>query len=149
MNQHVPGSGVVRWVGALMVLCLGVFPAGAEVKDHQGFHVVATDEKNIETELQRALFYYEEKLNETSFIPHEIDTLPLKRGAAIVHVKFHTIKQIEFGPGPNDDSRAATVMMTNGKSGEFLLAIAGSFKGMSEFGEVLVPVSGIKKVVFR
>lgn len=149
MYLYSLGLGLVRWTSAVGIFLLGVVPARAELKDHQGFHVVATDEKNIETELQRAVFYYEEKLNETSFIPHELDTLPLKRGAAIVHVKFHTIKQVEFGPGPNEESRTAIVLLTNGKSGEFQLAIVGSFKGLSEFGEVLVPLSGVRKVVFR
>ena len=149
MDQHRPGLGLLRWAAALVILMLGAVAALAEPANHQGFHVVATDEKNIETELQRTVFYYEEKLSETSFIPHELDALPLKRGAAVVHVKFHTIKQIEFGPGPNDESRTAHVMLTNGKTGTFQLAIAGSFKGISDFGEVLVPVSGGRKVVFR
>ncbi len=119
MNQHSPGLGLVGWVGAVGVLLLSVLSARAESTDHQGFHVVTTDDKNIETELQRAVFYYEEKLNETSFIPHELDTLPLKRGAAIVHVKFHTIKQVEFKPGLNEEVPSAIVMLTNGKTGEF------------------------------
>lgn len=149
MNQHSSGLGLVRWVGAVGVLLLSVLSAQGESTDHQGFHVVTTDDKNIETELQRAVFYYEEKLSETSFIPHELDTLPVKRGSAVVQVKFRSIKEIEFTPGPNDASRTVMILLTNGKSGEFQLAIAGSFKGISEFGEVLVPVSGVKKVVFR
>ncbi len=149
MNQHSCGLGLVRWVGAVGVLLLSVLSAQGESTDHQGFHAVTTDDKNIETELQRAVFYYEEKLNETSFIPHELDTLPVKRGSAVVQVKFRSIKQIEFTPGQSDASRTVMILLTNGKSGEFQLAIAGSFKGISEFGEVLVPVSGVKKVVFR
>lgn len=149
MTQQSWEIGLLRWAAVLMMLMLGVVAALAEPKEPQGFHVVATDEKNIETELQRTVFYYEEKLNETSFIPHELDTLPVKRGAAVVQVKFTTIKQIEFSAGPNEGSRTVVILLANGKSGEFQLAIAGSFKGLSEFGEVLVPVSGIKKVVFR
>ncbi|MCC6966764.1 MAG: hypothetical protein IT391_10865 [Nitrospira sp.] len=149
MNQHVPALGLLRWASALVILMLGVVAALAEPKDHQGFHMVATDENNIETELQRTVFYYEEMLNETSFIPHELNALPLKRGATIVQVKFQTIQQIEFKPGLNGEAPTAIVMLTNGKAGEFQLAIMGSFKGLSDFGEVQVPVSGVRKVVFR
>ncbi|MCW5799431.1 MAG: hypothetical protein LZF60_260037 [Nitrospira sp.] len=66
-----------------------------------------------------------------------------------MQVKFGTTKQIEFVPGPNEDSHTAMILLTNGKCGEFQLAIAGSFNGISEFGEVLVPVSGVRKAVFR
>ncbi len=37
----------------------------------------------------------------------------------------------------------------NGKTGQFGLAIDGKFKGESEFGEVEVPATGLRKVVFK
>lgn len=73
----------------------------------------------------------------------------MKRGVATVHVKFETIKQIELKPGPTDEALIALVVLTTGKTGEFQLAIMGSFKGLSDFGEVQVPAFGIRKVLFR
>jgi len=105
---------------------------------------VTTDEKGIETELQSAVFHYEEKISDTSFIPHELNGIPVKRAATTVHVKFETIRAIEFKPSPDQGAPLSVIMLTNGKTGEFQLAIMGSFKGASDFGEVRVPASEIK-----
>lgn len=82
-------------------------------------------------------------------MPHELKQVPVKRGAATVNVRFDTIKQIEVKPGADKGMPIFSIALTNGKTGEFSLAIAGSFKGESDFGEVEFPASGIKKIIFR
>ncbi|MEW6246197.1 MAG: hypothetical protein AB1555_05730 [Nitrospirota bacterium] len=42
-----------------------------------------------------------------------------------------------------------TITLIDGKRGEFPLAIAGSFRGRSEFGEVEVPANGITRIAFK
>jgi hypothetical protein len=39
--------------------------------------------------------------------------------------------------------------LTNDTTGELELAIDGKFKGESEFGEVELPATGLRKVVFK
>jgi len=138
----------VRLAALFFVFLFGASLAEAEQKSHRGFHVMATDDKGIETDLQNTVFYYEEKISDTSFIPHELTGIPVKRGAAAVHVKFDQIKEIEFKTG-SEQGLPLFIILTNGKTGEFQLAIMGSFKGTSDFGEVQVPASGIKKDVFH
>jgi hypothetical protein len=75
--------------------------------------------------------------------------VPVKKGNATVHVKFDTIKQIEMRPSEDKKMPQITIALTNGKSGDFTLAIAGSFKGDSDFGDLELPASGLRKVVFR
>jgi hypothetical protein len=71
------------------------------------------------------------------------------RGAATVKIKFDTIKQVDFKPSGSGELPTVAITLTDGKNGEFTLALAGSFKGQSEFGEVDLPASGIKKLVFK
>ena len=52
MDQHRPGLGLLRWAAALVILMLGAVAALAEPANHQGFHVVATDEKNIDNSIE-------------------------------------------------------------------------------------------------
>jgi len=108
-----------------------------------------TDTQGVETEVKNLLFYWEEKVSETAFVPHEVKQVPVKRGTATVNVRFDTIKQIDVNPGPDKAPPLLTITLTNGKTGEFALAIAGSFKGESDFGEVELPASGLKKIVFK
>lgn|SRR5574340_1547413 len=142
-------SGLVRCLGAILLLMWSVPLAEAEQQGRQGFHIVAMDREGVETDVRQAVFYYEEKLSETSFIPHELNGLPVKRGAATLHVKFETIKEIEFKAGEDQETPMAVIKLSNGKTGEFRLAIMGSFKGESEFGEVLISAAGLQKVVFK
>lgn len=124
--------------------------AWAQAKAERTFTAVVTDMQGIETEVKRVIYYWEEKISETAFVPHELKEVPVKRGASIVKVKFETIKQIEIKTG--DDPKALpslTITLSNGKTGDFALANAGSFKGDSDFGEVELPANTLKKVVFK
>lgn len=45
---------------------------------------MAVDAKSVETDVKNVIFYYEEKISETAFVPHELRELPVKRGTATV-----------------------------------------------------------------
>jgi hypothetical protein len=118
-------------------------------KAEKTFQMVVTDQQGVETELKNGIFYWEEKMSETSFVPHELRHLPSKRGTATVNIKFDQIKQIDIKPGADKAAPAMTVTLTNGKNGEFVPAVQGSFKGESDFGQVEVPIGSVSKVVFK
>jgi hypothetical protein len=121
----------------------------AETKGDKTFTAVVTDTQGVETEMKNILFYWEEKVSETAFVPHELKQLPVKRGNATVYLKFDTLKQIEAKPAQDKGSQTLTVTLANGKTGEFIPAITGSLKGESDFGQVEVPLQSVAKVVFK
>ena len=144
------------WGGlASVVLCgacalwLSVGTALAQPKGEKTFQVVATDTKGIETEVHGVIFYWEEKISETAFVPHELKEVPVKRGTATVKIKFDAIKTIDVKPSGNGTPPAVSITLNDGKSGEFTLAIAGSFKGQSDFGEVELPAVELKRIAFK
>jgi hypothetical protein len=102
----------------------------------------------MQTDLKNVVFYWEEKVSETSFIPHELKHLPVKRGTATVNIKFDGVKQIEVTTAEKTPP-TLHITLTNGKTGDFPLAIDGSFKGDSDFGQVDLPVHGLKKLEFK
>ncbi|MFM7841616.1 MAG: hypothetical protein ACKO9T_07060 [Nitrospira sp.] len=124
--------------------------AGAQGKADKSFQAVLTDAKGVETDVKNVIFYWEEKISEVAFVPHELKQIPVKRGTTTVNVKFDTIKIIDVKPS-SDPKILPTLMitLTNGKTGEFTLALDGKFKGESDFGEVELPASGLKKVVLK
>lgn len=144
-----------RWmvIGMPCVFALTalLFPglARGETKADKPFSALITDSQGVETEIKHVQFYWEEKVSETAFVPHELKQVPVKRGAGTVHVKFETIKQIDVTPAPDKTLPALVITLTNGKTGEFTLGIAGSFKGESDFGEVELPANSLKKIVFK
>ncbi|MCS6287700.1 MAG: hypothetical protein H8K10_01825 [Nitrospira sp.] len=134
-------------VGTLF--CLSSMPASAQQNGDKPFHALVTDAKDMQTDLKNVLFYWEEKVSETSFIPHELKHLPVKRGTATVNIKFDGVKQVEVTPGADKALPTLHITLTNGKTGDFPLAIDGSFKGDSDFGQVELPVHGLKKLEFK
>lgn len=144
---------VSAWVlGVSLLTGLGaVTPhAWAQAKGEKAFQAVLTDAQGVETDVRNVIFYWEEKISETAFVPHELKQIPVKRGTTTVNVKFDTIKVIDVKPG-SDPKALPTLLvtLTNGKTGEFALAIDGKFKGDSDFGEVELPASGLKKIAFK
>lgn len=121
----------------------------AEQKAEKAFSAVVTDAQGLDSDVRNIHFYWEEKVSETAFVPHELRHVPVKRGTATVNVKFDTIKQIDIKPGADKGLPSLTITLANGKTGEFGLAIDGKFKGESDFGEVELPASGLRKVVFK
>lgn len=145
-----PSVGMwVLGIGLLAGLCASP-PVLAQAKSEKAFQAVLTDAQGVETEVKNVIFYWEEKISETAFVPHELKQIPVKRGTTTVNVKFDTIKVIDVKPG-SDAKTLPTLLvtLTNGKTGEFALAIDGKFKGDSDFGEVELPASSLKKVVFK
>ncbi len=132
----------------MVILCAGQ-SAWAQTKSEKAFTAVLTDAQGVETEVKNLHFYWEEKVSETAFVPHEIKEVPVKRGTATVKVKFETIKLIDVKPSPDGGLPNMAISLTNGKTGEFALAIQGSFRGVSDFGEVELPAGGVKKIVFK
>lgn len=147
-SQSGKGLGVHGVIAAAFLLWASVVSA-ADSKGEKAFHIVVTDQQGVETELKNGIFYWEEKMSETSFVPHELRHLPSKRGTATVNIKFDQIKQIEIKPGADKAPPSMTVTLTNGKNGEFVPAVDGSFKGESDFGQVEVPIRSISKVLFK
>ncbi len=156
-NLNTTGRRSGRWfqLAACLGAALGLWtmvtePAfAAESKGDKSFQAVVTDAQGVETELKNVIFYWEEKMSETSFVPHELRHLPAKRGTATVNIKFDQIKQIDVKPAGDKGTPAMTVTLANGKNGEFTPAVVGSFKGESDFGQVEVPVGTVSKVVFK
>lgn len=143
-------SAWILGIALIAGLCAVALPAWAQPKGEKGYHAVLTDAQGVETDVKNVIFYWEEKISETAFVPHELKQIPVKRGTTTVNVKFDTIKVIDVKPG-SDSKTLPTLLvtLTNGKTGEFALAIDGKFKGDSDFGEVELPASGLKKVVFK
>ncbi len=124
-------------------------PAFSQNKGEKTFAVVITDSQGVETEMRNVHFYWEEKVSETAFVPHELKHVPVKRGSATVNVKFDGIKTIEVKSPGEKGLPLIVISLASGNSGEFTLAIPGSFKGLSDFGETELPATAIRKIVFK
>lgn len=148
--RHVPFVCHSRLlISVVTTLLLFGGQAWAQHKAEKTFQAVVTDAQGVETEVKNIMFYWEEKVSETAFVPHELKQVPVKRGTSTVNVRFDTIKQIDVKPGVDKAPPVFTITLTNGKTGEFALAIGGSFKGESDFGEVELPANGLQKIVFK
>ena len=132
-----------------MVLCSAVVAPAAEPKADRQFIAVVADSHGLETELKNVFFYWEEKVSETSFVPHELRHFPAKRGTSTVNIKFETIKQVDVKSSDGKSEPVLTITLTNGKTGEFVPAVNGSLRGESDFGQVDVPMPSISKVTFK
>ena len=140
-------------------LCLSVFLTGlalgssvafAEEQGQQTFDARVTDVEGMETTIENAKLYWEEKLDETSFVPHEIRYVPVKRGKATVKIKLQNIKWIDVAPDSTvTGTPRLTITLTNGKSGEFPVAREVSLIGMSDFGDMKVPFTELKRIEFQ
>lgn len=117
-------------------------------KGERSYFAILTDSQGVESEVKNIVFYWEEKLSETAFVPHELREVPVKKGTATIKVKFDQIKQIDLKPA-SETAPTVSIALANGKTGEFALAINGKFKGMSDFGEAEFPVEGLRKVLFK
>ena len=137
------------WIFLWTVLFGAAVAHPAETKTGKAFHAVVTDAQGIETDLNNVVFYWEEKVSETSFVPHEVRHLPAKRGTSNVNIKFETIAQIDVKQGPEKGGMTVVVILTNGKKGDFVPAVNGTLRGESDFGQVDVPMSAISKILFK
>lgn len=152
MLNHLMIGRVSAWCRVLCLMAvLSVIgsAAWAQNKSEKVFHAAAVDAKGVETDVKNLTFYWEEKISETAFVPHELREVPVKRGTATIKIKFDSIKLIDFKPSGNGAPPQVTITLHDGKTGEFLLAIAGNFKGQSDFGEVELPAAELKKLTFK
>jgi hypothetical protein len=147
MNKNPLGAAL--FAAATAVMLLWASHAGAQNKGEKTFNAVITDTQGVETDVKNVSFYWEEKISETAFVPHELRQLPVKRGTATVQVKFETIKQIDVKQGGEKGLPTFTITLANGKTGEFAAALAGSFRGESDFGPTDVPINTVTKVIFK
>ena len=122
--------------------------AQAEPKAEKTFTAVVTDAQGVDTEIRNLIFYWEEKVSETAFVPHELRHLPVKRGSTTNNIPFDKIKQVETKPAGSEGIRML-VTLANGKTGEFVLTMPGSFRGESDFGQADVPAKSVAKVVIK
>ncbi|MFO0705961.1 MAG: hypothetical protein U0412_03820 [Nitrospira sp.] len=142
-------SIVTRVAARLLVCFLTVYSGAAQAKSEKAFNAIVTDSKGVQTDIANVIFYWEEKVSETSFVPHEMREMPLKRGVATVKIKFEQIKQMVIKSGGHDTTPEVSITLTDGKTGDFALGIPGIFKGRSEFGDVELPAGELKQVVFQ
>ena len=149
MTMRIGPLGAIVALSFIAVWLAFMDQAVAQAKGEKTFNALITDTQGIDTEVKNVLFYWEEKISETAFVPHELRQLPVKRGTATVQVKFETIKQIDVKQGAEKTLPLFAITLTNGKSGEFMAALAGSFRGESDFGQMEIPASTIAKIIFK
>lgn len=113
------------------------------------FTANTTDADGIQMSVSNARLYWEEKIDETTFVPHEITHVPVKHGAATINVKFQKIAKIQVKPDhPAKGRQALTIKLLNGKSGEFPLAKEVTLIGQSDFGEIRIPMKNLRSMTF-
>jgi hypothetical protein len=147
ISRTIQRTGLMA--ASFLILLVFSLPGYAQTQSAKTFNAVVTDAKGVETELTNIFFYWEEKISETSFVPNELREVPVNRGTATIKVKFDTIKQIEVRKGSEAGLPVLAITLANGKTGEFQLAIDGTFRGESDFGEVEFQPSGLSKIVFQ
>ena len=139
---------LIGLIGLILSLSIS-HPALSQTKADRQFHATVTDGQGIETEVKNVIFYWEEKVSVTAFVPHELRHVPVRKGTASLNVKFDNIKQIDVKPSSDSGLPVLAITLANGKTGEFALAIKGSFRGESDFGEVDLPANGLKAIRFK
>jgi hypothetical protein len=137
------------WGWVLIFTAYAVVAPAAEPKGDRSFQAVVTDAQGLETELRNVIFYWEEKVSETSFVPHELRHFPVKRGTSTVNIKFDSIKQVDVKASDDKSTPVISISLANGKTGEFVPAVNGSVRGESDFGQVDVPIHSLSKMVFK
>lgn len=150
MDGRVLAQRLVRAVavGGAVICALFASDTQAQTKAEKTFAAMVTDAQGVETDIRNLIFYWEEKVSETAFVPHELRYLPVKRGSTTNNIPFEKIKQIEAKPA-GGEGITVTVTLANGKTGEFVLTVQGSFRGESDFGQADVPAKSVSKVVLK
>lgn len=132
------------------MLGLGTHPVvAAEVAEDATFDATFIDASGLRTDVTNMVFYWEEKLSETQLALHELRHVPARRGTVPIKIQFSRIKSIEFKSSDGRGDPVLSITLKNGKTGEFNLEIPGSFKGQTEFGEMIASPAQLKKVVIK
>ena len=133
---------------ALLLVLAILFPTCVLAQGNV-FTAKTTDAEGIEMSISNARLYWEEKIDETTFVPHEITHVPVKNGAATINVKFQQIAKIQIKPDhPAKGRQALTIKLLNGNSGEFPLAKEVTLIGQSDFGEIRIPMKSLRSITF-
>lgn len=148
MNRKTPTPW--HWLfGPAVAAVLSVAPGPGAVAADNGFEAVFVDAGGLETAVSHVVFYWEEQLSETQLALHELTYIPAKRGTVPIQIQFEKIKQVEFKHAASRDEPMFSVTLKNGKSGDFSLQIAGSFKGRTDFGEMIAGPTHLRKILFK
>ena len=132
-----------------VLLALTIVLPTCVLAQNRTFTANTTDADGIELSVSNARLYWEEKIDETTFVPHEITHVPVKHGAATINVKFQQIAKIQVKPDhPAKGRQALTIKLLNGKSGEFPLAKEVTLIGQSDFGEIRIPMQSLRSLTF-
>lgn len=138
-----------RLVGLAIAMVLSGAPALVGAEAERTFEAVFVDTGGLETSVSHVVFYWEEQLSETQLALHELTHIPAKRGTVPIQIHFDKIKQVEFNNSNNRDEPVLSVTLKNGKRGEFSLQILGSFKGRTDFGEMIAGPTHLRKILFK
>lgn len=143
------------------LICLSLtvfaFPSLAQAeKGHKGhdkddhFQAMITDADGVQTEVKDVKLYWEEKIDETSFVPHEERHISVKHGKATIEIGLKKIQIIDVLAKQDGQSLPVLrITMDSGTKGEFPLARAVSLIGHSEFGKIQVPLGELTKVELK
>ncbi len=132
-----------------LLLALTITLPISVLAQNRTFTAETTDADGIQMSVSNARLYWEEKIDETTFVPHEITHVPVKHGAATINVKFQKIAKIQVKPDhPAKGRQALTIKLLNGKSGEFPLAKEVTLIGQSDFGEIRIPMQNLRSLTF-
>ena len=132
-----------------LLLALTIALPVSGLAQNRTFTAETTDADGIQMSVSNARLYWEEKIDETTFVPHEITHVPVKHGAATINVKFQKIARIQVKPDhPAKGRQALTIKLLNGKSGEFPLAKEVTLIGQSDFGEIRIPMQNLRSLTF-
>lgn len=135
-------------LSALVMAVTLVLPGGVLAQTNT-FTAKTTDADGVEMSISNARLYWEEKIDETTFVPHEITHVPVKHGAATINVKFQQIEKIHVkSDHPTKGRQALTIKLLSGKSGEFPLAKEVTLIGQSDFGEIRLPMKSLRALTF-
>lgn len=132
-----------------VLLALAIVLPTCVLAQNRTFTAKTTDSEGIQMSVSNARLYWEEKIDETTFVPHEITHVPVKHGAATINVKFQQIARIQVKPDhPAKGRQALTIKLLNGNSGEFPLAKEVTLIGQSDFGEIRIPMKSLRSLTF-
>ena len=128
----------------IFTILLQGYPALAQEK---ALSATIIDNQDVQTDIQNVRIYWEEKVGEAAFIPHEAINLPVRKGSTTVHVSLGTIRKIEVER--KKELVIIRITLSTGKTGEFTPPMSFQVIGSSEFGEVRIPIEEVKTVTFK
>lgn len=133
----------------VIAMALSGSPGSGAVAGENTFDAVFVDAGGLETAVSHVVFYWEEQLSETQLALHELTHIPAKRGTVPIQIHFEKIKQVEFKNSADRDEPILSVTLKSGKSADFSLQIPGSFKGRTDFGEMIAGPTHLRKILFK